>query len=124
MPLPKPLILCAAIACLSGAADAQQAAKPILAWAPKPARLTPYAAPNKPLWKLADILKKHAGRQNWRETVVATADFTGAYIAMAPGEKTKTIFYADDRTFWVVQARQIRFTIERQDPISPLKGTL
>jgi mannose-6-phosphate isomerase-like protein (cupin superfamily) len=122
--LPKPLILCAAIVSLFGAADAQEAAKPTLAWAPKPARLTPYPAPNKPLWKLAEILKKHAGQQDWRETVVATADFTGAYIAMAPGEKTKTIFYADDRTFWVVQAGQIRFTIEGQEPFIASKGFL
>src|SRR5258708_6715835 len=124
MPLPKPLILCATIACLVGAADAQQAAKPILAWAPKPARLTPYAAPNKPLWKLAEILKTHAGQQDWRETVVSTPDFTGAYIAMAPGKKTKTIFYADDRVFWVVQAGQIRFTIEGQAPFVASKGFL
>ncbi len=124
--MPKLPVICTAIGIifLFGAADAQQAAKPILAWAPKPARLTPYAAPNRPLWKLAEILKKHAGQQGWRETVVSTPDFTGAYVAMASGEKTKTIFYADDRAFWVVQAGQIRFTIEGQEPFIASKGFL
>ena len=119
-----PAILTAIAIFLLGAADAQQASKSILAWAPKPARLTPYRAPNKPLWKLSEILKKHAGRQDWSETVVETPDLTGAYISMAPGEKTKTLFYADDRTFWVVQAGQIRFTIEGQEPFVATKGFL
>jgi mannose-6-phosphate isomerase-like protein (cupin superfamily) len=126
--MPKLPMICTAIGILFlfGAADAQQAPKtpPILAWAPKPARLTPYEAPNRPHWKLADILHKHAGQQDWTETVVDTPDFTGAYISMAPGKKTKTIFYADDRVFWVVQAGQIRFNIEGQEPFVASKGFL
>jgi len=131
MPSPKLIIAVIGFASLIGAADAQQAqpakptpVKPILAWAPKPARLTPYRGPNKPLWRLSEILKKHAGQQDWAETVVETHDFTGAYISMAPGAKTKTLFYADDRVFWVVQAGQIRFTIEGQEPFVASKGFL
>ena len=126
--MPKLPILCTAIGImlLLGAAQAQQAPKvpPILAWAPKPARLTPYRGPNRPLWKLSDILKTHAGQQNWAQTVVDTPDFTGAYISMAPGEATKTLFSADDRVFWVVQAGEIRFTIEGQEPFVAAKGFL
>jgi mannose-6-phosphate isomerase-like protein (cupin superfamily) len=126
--MPKLPIICTTIGMmfLLGAADAQEVPKvpPILAWAPKPARLAPYRAPNKPLWKLSEILKTHAGQQNWAQTVVETPDFTGAYISMAPGEKTKTLFYADDRVFWVVQAGAIRFTIEGQEPFIATKGFL
>ena len=126
MPSPKLIVAIIGFAGLFGAAHAQQAPKvsPTLAWAPKPARLTPYAAPNKPLWKLSEILKKHAGQQNWAQIVVETPDFTGVYISMAPGEKTKTLFYADDRVFWVVQAGEIRFTIEGQEPFIAAKGSL
>jgi len=116
-------LIFAILAGLVGAAQAQPA-KPTLAWAPKPARLTPYRGPNRPLWKLSQILKAHAGQQNWAQTVVETPDFTGAYISMAPGEKTKTLFYADDRVFWVVQAGEIRFTIEGQEPFVAAKGFL
>jgi mannose-6-phosphate isomerase-like protein (cupin superfamily) len=126
--MPKLPIICTAIGMmfLLGAADAQQAPKvpPTMAWAPKPARLTPYRDPNKVLWKLSEILKRHAGQQSWTQTVVDTPDFTGAYISMAPGEKTKTLFYADDRVFWVVQAGAIRFTIEGQEPFIAAKGFL
>jgi mannose-6-phosphate isomerase-like protein (cupin superfamily) len=43
---------------------------------------------------------------------------------MAPGEKTKTQFWADDRIFWVVQSGAIRFTIEGQEPFVATKGFL
>jgi mannose-6-phosphate isomerase-like protein (cupin superfamily) len=126
--MPKLPTICTAIGIifLFGAADAQQAPKtpPTLAWAPKPAWLTPYVSPNKPLWKLTEILRKHAGQQDWTETVVDTPDFIGAYVSMAPGKKTKTILYADDRVFWVVEAGQIRFTIEGQEPFVASKGFL
>jgi hypothetical protein len=67
MPSPKLILVVVGFAGMVGAAHAQQAqpAKPTIAWAPKPARLTPYTAPNKPLWKLSEILKKHAGQQDW-----------------------------------------------------------
>jgi mannose-6-phosphate isomerase-like protein (cupin superfamily) len=124
--MPKSICTAIGMLFLCGAAGAQQAPKtpPTLAWAPKPARLTPYAAPNKPHWKLTEILRKHAGQRDWTETVADTPDFTGAYISMAPGKKTKTIFYADDRVFWVVEAGQIRFTIEGQEPFVASKGFL
>ena len=121
--MPSPKLIFVAFAGLIGVAEAQPA-KPTLAWAPKPARLTPYQGSNRPLWRLSEILKAHAGQQNWAQTVVDTPDFTGAYISMAPGEATKTLFYADDRVFWVVQAGAIRFTIEGQEPFVAAKGFL
>ncbi len=43
---------------------------------------------------------------------------------MAPGKKTKTIYYADNRIFWVVQDGAIRFTIQGQEPFVATKGFL
>ena len=43
---------------------------------------------------------------------------------MAPGDKTKTQFYADDRVFWVVQSGQMKVTIEGQEPFVASKGFL
>ena len=98
--------------------------QPKVAWAPQPIKLTPYTPPNRPWWKLADILKSHAGQQSWTQDISLSRDFHGQYIQMAPGEKTKTEFYADDRAFWMVQADQVRFTIEGQDPFVASKGFL
>jgi mannose-6-phosphate isomerase-like protein (cupin superfamily) len=43
---------------------------------------------------------------------------------MAPGEKTRTQFYGDDRTVWVVWGGKIRFTIKGQQPFVASKGFL
>ena len=98
--------------------------KNILAWAAKPAALMPYIPPNRLVYRLADILAAHKGKQSWAQSVVLTRDFIGQWISMAPGEKTKTVFYADDRVFWEVQSGQMRVTIQGQDPFVASKGFL
>jgi mannose-6-phosphate isomerase-like protein (cupin superfamily) len=99
-------------------------AKPILAWASKPATLVPFKSPNRLVYRLAEILAAHKGKQSWSQTVHLSRDFIGQWISMAPGEKTKTVFYADDRVFWEVQSGQMRVTIEGQEPFVASKGFL
>src|SRR5690348_17244991 len=93
-------------------------------WAPVPVKANPYVAPNKPLTKLADVLAKHKGQQNWTEVVVSDNLFHGEYISMAPGQKTPTQMRQDNRIAWIVQDGQIRFNIEGQEPFVASKGFL
>ena len=74
------------------------------------------------LLELSELLAKHKGQTDWTETLVKTKDFIGQYISMGPGKKTKTVFYADDRVFWFIQAGKIRFNIEGQKPFIATKG--
>lgn len=97
---------------------------PLTAWAPQPINLAPYIAPNKPLRKFSDILARHQGKSDWSETEVLTRDFIGQYISLGPGKKTKTLFYADDRVYWVVMSGQMRVTIEGVEPFIASKGFL
>jgi mannose-6-phosphate isomerase-like protein (cupin superfamily) len=99
-------------------------AKPITAWAQRPAKLAPYVAPNKLVYRLADVLDAHKGKASWKQPVFSSRDFLGEWISMAPGEKTKTQFYADDRVFWVVQSGQMKVTIEGQEPFIASKHFL
>jgi mannose-6-phosphate isomerase-like protein (cupin superfamily) len=85
-------------------------------WAAKPVPPTPYAPPNRLIWRLSDIVSAHKDQQDWTEHVVQTRDYDAYWISMGPGKMTKTQFYSDDRVFWVVQSGQIRFTIEDQEP--------
>ena len=96
----------------------------ILVWAPMPVPPLEYVAPNKPLTRLSDLRSKHAGEQNWTETVVSDNLFHGDYISMAPGAKTPRRFHQDNRAWWFVQDGQIRFTIEGQEPFVASKGFL
>jgi mannose-6-phosphate isomerase-like protein (cupin superfamily) len=115
---------------LASAQTPQQATQPaagdktILAWAAKPAALMPYNPPNRLVYRLADILAAHKGKQSWAQSVVLSRDFIGQWISMAPNEKTKPVFYADDRVFWEVQSGQMRVTIQGQDPFVATKGFL
>jgi hypothetical protein len=82
----------------------QPASKATIAWAAKPAKLPPYSGANRLVWRLADVLAAHKGKDTWNQEVFTSRDFTGEWISMAAGEKTKTQFYADDRVFWVVES--------------------
>lgn len=94
----------------------------ITAWAPKPNK-APYLAPNKPHVKVADLIKAHAKQQAWAQTVVRDAGgLTGRYIQMAPGTATKTQFYVDASMFFIVEAGQMRVTLQGQEPFTASKG--
>ena len=118
---------CAFLVLLCAGADAQgqrERPKVLEAWAPQPTKLAPFTKPNALHKTLTDILARHKGQSDWAETEVLTRDYIGQYISMAPGEKTKTQFWADDRIFWVVEQGSIRFTIEGQQPFVATKGFL
>ena len=98
--------------------------KNIVAWAAKPAKLPPYTGPYRLVWRFADVMAAHKGKASWQQDVFLSRDYAGAWISMAPGEKTKTQFYADDRVFWVVQSGQMKVTIEGQEPFIASKHFL
>lgn len=93
-------------------------------WAPKSIVQAPWKAPNKPIWRLSEILATHKGQANWKEQIVLDQDYDAKYIQMAAGEKTPTLFWADDRIFFVVWSGQVRFTIQGQQPFVASKGFL
>ena len=93
-------------------------------WAPKPDKPKEYTGTNKVITRLTDVLARHKGQANWIEDVVETERYSAKWISMAPGEKTRTQFYGDDRTCWVIWGGQIRFTIEGQTPFIAKKGFL
>jgi len=98
--------------------------KPIIAWSAQPVEQTPWIAPQKPHWKLSEVLAKHSGQRSWQEDIVSDRDFVARYISMAPGEKTRTRFFADDRIFWIVQSGQLRVSIDGQPPFVASRGFL
>jgi mannose-6-phosphate isomerase-like protein (cupin superfamily) len=95
-----------------------------LAWAPVPSQPATWVSPNRPIWKLADLLAQHKGQADWTQTVVSDSLLHADYISMGPGEKTLRRFRPDTREWWIVQDGQIRFTIEGQEPFVASKGFL
>lgn len=115
---PLALLVLAGSALAQTPAPAPAAAPRVLKYslAPRPDPLTPWTLPNKPHWRLVELLAAHKGEARWSQTLVQDRTFTGRYIQMAPGEKTKRLFYPDNEIFWVVQSGQMRVTIEGQAP--------
>ena len=93
-------------------------------WAAQPVPETPYTPPNRLIWRFNEIVASHKGQASWHQNIVKTRDFEGDYIQMAPGEKTKTMFYSDDRVFWWIASGQLRYTIRGQEPFVATKGFL
>jgi mannose-6-phosphate isomerase-like protein (cupin superfamily) len=102
--------------------SAQEDAQIWYSWSPKPAPITPWKSPNKPIWRLAEIMAGHKSRTDWDQPIVRDQDYAADYISLAAGSKTKPRFWADDRIFWYVASGQIRFHIQGQDPFVASKG--
>lgn len=88
----------------------------IESWVFKP-RMTPYTAPHRPVWHIADILAAHRGKTDWAQPVIKDQWFNTQYISMGPGKTTPTTFDADTITWFIVQSGQVRFNVKGQDPI-------
>lgn len=95
-----------------------------IVWAAQKVPETPFDGPNKPVTHIADILKKHAGQASWEEKVLLTRDYDGRYVSLAPGEKTKAQFFADDRVVLWVYSGQMKVAIDGQQPTTVTKGFL
>jgi mannose-6-phosphate isomerase-like protein (cupin superfamily) len=126
------LLAAAAVALVSSAASAQFLGKeenavtagkmPGQYWAPKPTTMTPYTAPNKPVWHLADILAAHKGQASWVQPIIRNKDQEGDYFSMAPGEKTKQKMWPDDRIVFIVWGGELKVSIEGYEPFVAKKG--
>jgi len=123
----------AAVALLgAGAASAQFLGKeenPVTAgkvdgvfWSPKPTKMTAYTAPNKPAWRLSEILASHKGQSDWVQPIVRNKDQEADYIAIGPGKKTKPMMYPDDRLVFIVWDGSIRVSISGYEPFVATKG--
>lgn len=127
----KPILFSAAFAlclCAVWSQEVRSGARPApvsqLVWAPKPVKLTPWSAPQKPHWKLSEILASHSNQKNWTTPIVDDEHLHAEYILMAPGQKTPRRAHPDTREWWVIQDGQIRFSIDGQEPFVASKGYL
>ncbi|MFO1247698.1 MAG: cupin domain-containing protein [Alphaproteobacteria bacterium] len=97
-------------------------AKGTVFWSPKPTKMTPYTAPNKPHWKLSEILASHKGQSDWVQPIIRNKDQEADYISMAPGKKTKEMMYPDDRLVFIVWDGSIKVSIAGREPFVATKG--
>src|SRR3546814_13231941 len=57
------------------------------AWSPKRTPPRAYDAPNRPWWKLADILAAHKGEKSWTHAIVRNRDLEADWRQMISEER-------------------------------------
>jgi hypothetical protein len=83
-----------------------------------------YPAPLRPLWKLADLKKMHAGQNTWSQPVVLDDEQEATYNSGAPGTKVTTRMHPQSATVFMIMAGQVRFTVEGQEPVLTKRGSI
>ena len=83
-----------------------------------------YTGPNRPLWKLADLKKMHAGKNTWTQPVVLDDEQEATYNSGAPGTKIITRMHPQSDSVFMVMAGQMRFTVEGQEPAVATRGSI
>jgi mannose-6-phosphate isomerase-like protein (cupin superfamily) len=91
-------------------------------WSAKPTTPTPYEAPNKVHWKLADILAAHRGQSDWTQPIVRNREQDADYISFGAGKSTKRKMYADDRVVFIVWDGEMEVAIDGYPAFKATKG--
>jgi mannose-6-phosphate isomerase-like protein (cupin superfamily) len=83
-----------------------------------------YAPPMRPLWKQAELLRMHAGQNNWREQVVLDPEQDATYNSAEPGSHVSPRMHLDTHVLFVVLAGEVHFTVEGQLPVTATRGSI
>jgi len=83
-----------------------------------------YAAPNRPIWRKAELLKAHAGQNNWSELIIRDAEQEATYNSGAPGSRLSRRLHPDTTTVIVVLEGELAMTVEGQQPVTAKRGAI
>ncbi|MBO9670432.1 MAG: cupin domain-containing protein [Sphingobium sp.] len=95
---------------------------PMRVWAPKKTPAAGYIAPNRPWWKLADVLAMHKGKPSWTQPIVRNKDIVADWHQLASGQTTPELAYSDNRTGIIVWGGELKVAIQGQEPFVARKG--
>lgn len=83
-----------------------------------------YKPPMRPMWKLSDLKRMHAGQANWRQQIILDPEQDATYNSAAPGAKFGQRIHPDTPTVFVVIAGGLRFDVEGQQPVTAKRGSI
>lgn len=83
-----------------------------------------YHPPMRPLWRLADLQRMHAGQSNWQQPIIKDPEQEATYYSAAPGSRFEAMIHPDTPTMFVVIAGEIRFEVEGQAPVVATRGSI
>jgi hypothetical protein len=95
---------------------------PVEMWVPKKTPYAAYDSPNRPWWKLADVLALHRGASDWSQPIVRNRDIVADWHQQGAGKRTTEVAYSDNRTAIIVWGGQLRVAIAGQPSFVAGKG--
>ena len=104
--------------------QAQPARRPAENWWVSKTEGGVYKAPMRPLWKLSDLKKMHAGRNNWSQQIILDPEQDATYNSAAPGTQFTARIHPDTPTVFVVVAGEMHFNVEGQQPLTGTRGSI
>ena len=119
-----PLLAQPAGAPAAGAPAAGRGGAPAETWWSEKTKPAIYTAPNKPLWKLSDLKRMHAGQNSWREPILKNLQQEASYNSSAPGIKVPRRMNFDTEILFVVMAGEMKFEIEDQEAFTATRGSI
>lgn len=76
----------------------------------------------RPLWKLSDLLRMHAGQGNWSEQIIKDNLQDVTYHSAAPGSRVSPRMHMETDAVFVVIKGTILFNVEGQAPVTATRG--
>lgn len=98
------------------------AAGPAETWYVNKADKVVYTPPNKPIWRLADLLAAHRGQNNWQQQILKDDYEEVTYNSAAPGTKFIPRMHNETATVFFIMKGQVKFTVEGQEPVVTTRG--
>jgi quercetin dioxygenase-like cupin family protein len=83
-----------------------------------------YKPPMRPLWRLSDLKRMHAGQDNWSQQIILDPEQDATYNSAAPGTHFTPRLHPDTPTVFVVVAGEVHFTVEGQQPVTATRGSI
>ena len=112
----------AAAAPARGGRGGGRGAGPAETWYVNKADKVVYTPPNKPIWRLADLLAAHRGQNNWQQQVLKDDYQEVTYNSAAPGTKFIPRMHNETATVFFIMKGEVRFTVEGQEPVTTTRG--
>ena len=97
---------------------------PVENWYVEKAKGGVYNAPMRPIWKLADLKKMHAGQNNWQEQIIKDPEQDVTYNSGAPGFHFAERLHPDTPGVFVVIAGELNVIVEGQPPVTATRGAI
>jgi len=83
-----------------------------------------YKAPNRPIWRKAELLAMHRGQNTWSEQIILDAENDATYNSAAPGTRSVRRIHPDTPTVFVVIQGEVTFNVEGQPANVAKRGAI